>query len=97
MKGELSVYLGSNRLTVKNTGIGVSAGIDRFADAYYLLIEPLVDLRFLDGKLGIGLGVPSRLELVNLARLDSQPFEHAGRLRTRTGTHCTTSAASSNT
>ncbi len=67
VKGELSVYLGSDRLTVKNTRIGVSAGLERFEDAYYALIEPLVDLRFLDGKLGIGVGVPLRLELVNFA------------------------------
>jgi hypothetical protein len=68
IKGELSVYLGSDRLVVKNNRIGVSAGLDRFETAYYLLVEPLVDLRFLDeGKLGIGLGVPLRLELVNLA------------------------------
>jgi hypothetical protein len=81
VKGELSVYLGSDRLTVKNTRIGVSAGIDRFADAYYVLIEPLVDLRFFDAKLGIGLGVPLRLELVDLSRLENEPFANAGRIR----------------
>lgn len=65
VKGELSVYLGSDRLTVKNTRIGVSLGVDRFLQAYYALVEPLVDLRFLDGKFGIGVGAPLRLELVN--------------------------------
>lgn len=85
VKGELSVYLGSDRLSVKNTRIGVSAGIDRFEDAYYALIEPMVDLRLFDAKLGIGLGVPLRLELVNFANNPQthQPFliERIGRLR----------------
>lgn len=85
VKGELSVYLGSDRLTVKNTRIGVSAGVDRFEDAYYALIEPMVDLRLFDAKLGIGLGVPLRVEIVNFANNPSthQPFlfERAGRLR----------------
>ena len=67
VKGELSVYLGSDRLTVKNTRIGVSAGIDRFEDAYYALVEPMVDLRLFDAKLGIGIGVPLRFEIVNFA------------------------------
>lgn len=67
VKGELSVYLGSDRLVVKNNRIGVSAGLDRFETAFYLLVEPLVDLRFFDGKLGFGFGVPLRLELVNFA------------------------------
>ena len=85
VKGELSVYLGSDRLSVKNTRIGVSAGIDRFEDAYYALIEPMVDLRLFDAKLGIGIGVPLRLELVNFANNPQthQPFliERIGRLR----------------
>jgi len=85
VKGELSVYLGSDRLTVKNTRIGVSAGVDRFEDAYYALIEPLVDLRFLDGKLAIGVGVPLRLELVNFANnpATGKPYliERIGRFR----------------
>lgn len=67
IKGELSVYLGSDRLTVKHNRIGVSAGIDRFGPAYYLLVEPQVDLRFLDSKLGIGIGVPLRFELFSFA------------------------------
>lgn len=67
VKGELSVYLGSDRLVVKNNRVGVSAGLDRFETAFYLLVEPLVDLRFLDGKLGFGLGAPLRFELVNFA------------------------------
>lgn len=85
VKGELSVYLGSDRLTVKNTRIGVSAGIDRFEEAFYLLVEPLVDLRFLDGKLGIGVGVPLRFELFSFATnpATGAPFltERIGRLR----------------
>lgn len=85
VKGELSVYLGSDRLTVKNTRIGVSVGLDRFLQSYFVLIEPLVDLRFLDAKLGIGVGVPLRLELVNFETnpMSGAPylFARAGRLR----------------
>lgn len=80
VKGELSVYLGSDRLTVKNTRLGVSVGPDLFAGTLYALIEPMVDLRFLDGKLGIGVGVPLRIELVNLSLMN--PVERIGRLRT---------------
>lgn len=73
VKGELSVYLGSDRLSVKRNRIGVSAGVDRFGNAYYLLVEPQVDLRFLDAKLGIGVGAPLRLELFNFdANADHQ-------------------------
>ena len=67
VKGELSMYLGSDRLVVKHSRVGVSAGLDRFESAFYLLVEPMVDLRFLDGKLGFGFGVPLRFELVNFA------------------------------
>lgn len=80
VKGELSVYLGSDRLTVKRNRIGVSAGVDRFLSAFYLLVEPQVDLRFLDAQLGIGIGVPLRLELVDFA--DSPNLtKDLGRLR----------------
>lgn len=85
VKGELSVYLGSDRLVVKNNRIGLSAGLDRFETAFYLLLEPLVDLRFFDGKLGLGFGVPLRLELVNFAVDESgAPLltKRLGRLRT---------------
>lgn len=85
VKGELSVYLGSDRLVVKNTRVGLSAGIDRFETAFYVLLEPLVDLRFLDGKLGVGVGVPLRLELVNFATDETgAPLltRRLGRLRT---------------
>ncbi|MDP1827312.1 MAG: hypothetical protein Q8L48_28820 [Archangium sp.] len=81
VKGELSMYLGSDRLAVKNTRIGVAAGLDRFLDSYYALIEPMVDLRLFDAKLGIGIGVPLRIEIVNLAQLEGKPFANAGRLR----------------
>ncbi len=84
IKGELSVYLGSDRLVVKNTRIGVSIGLDRFDSAYYALVEPMVDLRFLDGKLGIGLGVPLRFEIINFSNDSSgQPIltKRLGRLR----------------
>src|SRR5262245_8091063 len=63
VKGELSVYLGSDRLSVKRNRIGVSAGLDFFDNVYYLLLEPQIDLRFFDAKLGIGLGVPLRIEI----------------------------------
>jgi hypothetical protein len=85
VKGELSVYLGSDRLVVKNNRIGLSAGLDRFETAFYLLLEPLVDLRFFDGKLGLGFGVPLRLELVNFATdASGAPLltRRLGRLRT---------------
>ncbi|MDP3237596.1 MAG: hypothetical protein Q8N26_32715 [Myxococcales bacterium] len=85
VKGELSVYLGSDRLVVKNNRIGLSAGLDRFETAFYLLLEPLVDLRFFDGKLGVGFGVPLRLELVNFAVDETgSPLltRRLGRLRT---------------
>ena len=85
VKGELSVYLGSDRLTVKNTRIGVSAGLDRFEDAFYALVEPLVDLRFFDGKLGIGVGAPLRFEIFNFAANPATGapllFDRAGRFR----------------
>lgn len=86
VKGELSVYLGSDRLVVKNNRIGVSAGLDRFETAFYLLVEPMVDLRFFEGKLGLGFGVPLRLELVNFATdpATGSPLltKRLGRLRT---------------
>lgn len=82
VKGELSMYLGSDRLVVKNNRIGVSAGLDSFGQTYYLLVEPMVDLRFLDAKLGVGLGVPLRLELVNFQGSDpNQWTKNLGRLR----------------
>lgn len=79
VKGELSVYLGSDRLSVKNTRIGVSVGPDYFGGTLYALIEPMVDLRFFDGKLGIGVGAPLRLEMVNLSL--QNPVERIGRFR----------------
>lgn len=85
VKGELSVYLGSDRLTVKNTRVGVAAGLDFFDQALYLSVEPLVDLRFFDAKLGIGVGVPLRLELLNFRTNPNTgaPFltERLGRVR----------------
>ncbi|MEW5740086.1 MAG: hypothetical protein AB1938_14230 [Myxococcota bacterium] len=86
IKGELSTYLGSDRLVVQNTRIGVSAGLDRFGDVYYLLVEPLVDLRFLDGALGLGFGVPLRIEMVSLetdpTTGDPKLTQNLGRFRT---------------
>ncbi len=85
VKGELSVYLGSDRLVVKNTRIGVSLGVDQFGSAYYGLVEPLLDLRFLDGKLGIGLIAPLRLVIFDFATDPATGnrigFSHAGQLR----------------
>ncbi len=84
VKGELSVFLGSDRLTVKNNRIGVSAGVDQFGSAYYLLVEPQVDLRFFDGKWGVGLGVPLRIELLSFERdAEGDPFRYLGRIRTK--------------
>ncbi|GMU60142.1 MAG: hypothetical protein AMXMBFR34_19050 [Myxococcaceae bacterium] len=85
IKGELSTYLGADRLVVQNTRIGVSAGLDRFGDVYYLLVEPLVDLRFLDGALGVGFGAPLRFEMVSLETnpATGNPFltQNLGRIR----------------
>ncbi|MBS1148870.1 MAG: hypothetical protein H6Q89_568 [Myxococcaceae bacterium] len=82
VKGELSVYLGSDRLTVKHNRIGVSAGLDRFGQAYYLLVEPQVDLRFFDGKWGVGLGAPLRIELISFEDdAEGNPTRHLGRIR----------------
>jgi hypothetical protein len=84
VKGELSVYLGSGQLVVKNNRIGVAAGVEFLDNALYLLIEPLVDLRFFDGKLGLGIGVPIHLELFNLEADAEGPIlgRHAGWFRT---------------
>jgi hypothetical protein len=85
VKGELSVYLGSDRLVVKNTRVGVSLGVDQFGSAYYGLVEPLLDLRFLDGRLGIGLIAPLRLVIFDFATDPNTGtrvgFSHAGQLR----------------
>lgn len=82
VKGELSVLLGSDRLTVKNNRIGVSAGLDRFGNAYYLLVEPQVDLRFFDAKWAVGFGVPLRIELASFETdAEGDPFRFLGRIR----------------
>ncbi|MBK7861630.1 MAG: hypothetical protein IPJ65_24040 [Archangiaceae bacterium] len=83
VKGELSVYLGSDRLSVKRNRVGVSAGVDFFENTYYALIEPQVDLRFFDAKLGIGVGAPLRIEIFNFNDENGEPlgFKRAGRLR----------------
>lgn len=87
VKGELSMYLGSDRVVVKNTRIGVSLGIDRFDQAFYAHVEPLLDLRFLEGKLGFGFGVPLRLEIFSYAfnpdTLQLVGFNNAGRVRAK--------------
>jgi hypothetical protein len=77
VKGELSVYLGSDRLTVKRNRVAVSLGADVFLDTLYALIEPQLDLRFFDSKLGIGVGVPLRLEIFSFQDL----FRNAGTIR----------------
>jgi hypothetical protein len=75
VKGELSVFLGSDRVVTKKNRIGVSAGLDQLGQAFYLLIEPQVDLRFFDRKLAIGVGAPFRFELVDFANgADGQPI-----------------------
>ena len=85
IKGELSVYLGSGQLVVKNNRIGVAAGVEFLDNALFLLIEPLVDLRFFDGRLALGIGVPIHLELFNLEADAEGPIlgRHAGWFRTR--------------
>lgn len=78
VKGELSVYLGSDRLSVKRNRVAVSVGPDFFLDRVYALVEPQVDLRFFDAKLGIGLGVPLRFEIFDLG---GGLFNRAGQIR----------------
>ena len=58
VKGDLSVYLGSDRLVAKKNRIGVSLGINQIGSVYYARVEPQLDLRFFDRKLAIGFGVP---------------------------------------
>lgn len=86
VKGELSVYLGADRLVVKNNRIGISAGADFLDQTLYLLVNPMVDLRFLDGKLGIGLVAPLRFEMFSLANdpATGSPYQakNLGHLRT---------------
>ncbi|MBL8955750.1 MAG: hypothetical protein JNK82_33560 [Myxococcaceae bacterium] len=77
VKGELSVYLGSDRLSVKRNRVGVSIGGDYFLNVLYTLVEPQVDLRFFDSKLGIGIGVPLRIEIFSFQNL----FRRAGTIR----------------
>lgn len=66
IKGELSVYLGAEQLVVKNNRIGVSLGPELFENSFYARIEPQVDLRFLDGDLKAGIGVPLRFTIFDL-------------------------------
>jgi hypothetical protein len=77
VKGELSVYLGSDRLSVKRNRVAVSVGPDFFLDRFYALVEPQIDLRFFDAKLGIGLGVPLRIQVFDFGTL----FSQAGQIR----------------
>jgi hypothetical protein len=65
VKGELSVFLGSDRLTVKRNRIGVSVGFNQIGKVYYALVDPQVDVRLLDRKLAIGIGVPLNFEVLN--------------------------------
>lgn len=87
VKGELSVYLGSDRLIVKNTRIGLSLGVDRFDQSFFIHAEPLLDLRFLDGKLGFGFGVPLRFEVFSYAfdfeKRELVGFGNAGKVRAK--------------
>src|SRR5689334_15112837 len=85
IKGELSVYLGSGQLVVKNNRIGVAAGVEFLDNALFLLIEPLVDIRLFDNQLAIGIGVPIHLELFNLEADGDGPIlgRHAGWFRNK--------------
>jgi hypothetical protein len=89
IKGELSVYLGAEQLVVKNNRIGVSVGPELFENSFYARIEPQVDLRFLDGDLKAGFGVPLRFTIFDLPPDDLDfaqqasfnGFANAGRFR----------------
>ncbi|MFZ5471715.1 MAG: hypothetical protein ACOZIN_19990 [Myxococcota bacterium] len=75
VKGELSAFLGSDRVVTKNNRLGVSLGLDRVGEVYYALLEPQVDLRFLEKRLAVGVGVPLRFEVFNFGRDESgQPL-----------------------
>ena len=84
VKGELSVYLGSDRLVVKKNRIGVSLGLTQIDRVYYAAVEPQFDAKFLDRKLAFGIGVPLNFEVVDfrLGPDGKAPLtQNAGRLR----------------
>ncbi|MBI3180769.1 MAG: hypothetical protein HYZ28_01360 [Myxococcales bacterium] len=66
VKGELSMFLGSDRLATKRSRVGASLGVDQVGLTLFALVEPQVDLRLLDRKLAIGVGAPLRFEVVDL-------------------------------
>lgn len=82
IKGELSMFLGADRLVTKNQRIGVSFGYNRIGLVHYVLAQPQIDLKF--GDLALGLGVPLNIEVFN-ANYDTSgttiKFAHAGRVR----------------
>jgi len=81
VKGELSQFLGADRVVTRNNRIGISLGLDRIGDTFYGLVEPQLDLRFFDNRLAIGLGVPLRLELVTLGGSSVIEAGNLGRIR----------------
>ncbi len=81
VKGELSQFLGADRVVTRNNRVGISLGLDRIGDTFYGLVEPQLDLRFLDNRLALGLGVPLRLELVTLGGSSFIQLGNAGRIR----------------
>jgi hypothetical protein len=63
VKGELSQFLGANRIAVQTTRVGLGLGVDRIDNVIYALLEPRLDLHL--GDFGLGLAVPLNLELYN--------------------------------
>ncbi|MEN9796900.1 MAG: hypothetical protein RL653_596 [Pseudomonadota bacterium] len=81
VKGELSQFLGADRVVTRNNRVGISLGLDRIGDTFYGLVEPQVDLRFLDNRLALGLGVPLRFELFSLGGSSLVSVNNVGRIR----------------
>lgn len=67
VKGELSEYLGANRITVQTTRVGVGLGVSRITSIIYALLEPRLDLHL--GDFGLGLAAPLNFEIFD-AHLD---------------------------
>ena len=85
IKGELG-HAGVILLVPKRSFIGIRIGALFQDETLYATIAPKADLRFLDGKLRLGLAVPFNFEIYSIAAAADAGeggggFQHAGRLR----------------
>lgn len=85
VKGELA-NVGIIRLVPRQSFVGLRLGALIQDETLYTTIAPKADLRFLDGKLRVGLEVPFNLEIYSLAEAAGAGeggggFRRAGRLR----------------